>query len=179
MHQEGTLHQKWTSLVGPDWLRPFSERQHFASDLLMGPWWWFVSSWDPLWERNWTRLHQTETPGKLSPSLSPEGKTISENRGCFLDRRLKVNAGSSVNAFGNQLVCLQFFCRGGFLLLQQKQESQQGTQTNSSVKVHWYSHTFWDSLVSEITCHETWSSLTSFCWVSGSPHANHPFLFHF
>lgn len=78
MHQEGTLHQKWTSLVGPDWLRPFSERQHFASDLLMGPWWWFVSSWDPLWERNWTRLHQTETPGKLSPSLSPEGKTIKQ-----------------------------------------------------------------------------------------------------
>lgn len=99
MHQEGTLHQKWTSLVGPDWLRPFSERQHFASDLLMGPWWWFVSSWDPLWERNWTRLHQTETPGKLSPSLSPEGKTVSKNRGCFLDRRLKVNAGLSVKAW--------------------------------------------------------------------------------
>lgn len=52
----------------------------------------------------------------------------------------------SHRAFGNQLVCLQFFCRGGFLLIQQKQESQQGTQTNSSVKVHWYSHTFWDSL---------------------------------
>lgn len=74
MHREGTQHQRWTSSEGPDWLLPASGRECLASDWLRGPWWWSVSSWDPLWGRSWTQLRPTETPGTHVPSLSPGGK---------------------------------------------------------------------------------------------------------
>lgn len=76
MHQEGTQHQRWTSLEEPDWTRVFSEKHCSPSDWLPGPWWWFASCLDWLLGRNWIRPRPSETPDTHGPSLWPKGETM-------------------------------------------------------------------------------------------------------